>query len=207
VCYGLRMRTRYFWGLFMLTWILGDGFYTSSHAEVVDRILAVVNDEIIALSDVKTYQTFFGEGRDTQATLDDLIDQKLLFKEAQKFRLDVPSEEAVEDEYHKLEARLGGRDVLAETLKPFALTEQDLLDQIQARMIVTQLIDQRVNFFIFVPPNEVEDYYKKHADEFSGRPLDQVRSEIQDLIIERKGKRKRKDYIDRLRARATIQMN
>jgi peptidyl-prolyl cis-trans isomerase SurA len=201
------MRCGTFFCLSMLIWMTCLVSPSKSRAEMVDRILAVVNDEIIALSDLNNYQAFFGEEREPHVILEELIDQKLLFAEAQKFRLDEPSSEEVEAAYRKLEARLGGLEAMKETRKQLALSEQDLQVQIKARLMATQLIDQRVNFFIFVSPKEVEDYYQKHADEFSGRPPDQARSEIQDGLKQKRAELKRKDYLDRLKARATIEMN
>jgi len=207
VCYVLRMRTRCLLGFFILTWILLIGYPRAISAEVVDRIMAIVSDEIIALSDVKTYQTFFGNGRDTEANLEELIDQKLFLSEAQKFKLEDPPAETMEEAYRQLEAHMGGREPLVEKLKQFAMSEDDLLVQIQERLVVAQFIDQRINFFVFVSPNEVKEYYRKHADEFQDLSFDQAQSEIQDVLNRKKAELRRKEYLDRLKARATIQLN
>lgn len=187
-----------------ILWLAGSGLAASEQA---DRILAVVNNEIITLSDVQRYQPLFGEGQDAQAVLNVLIDQKLLMSEARKFEIPEPSDEAVDAAYQDLVQRFEDKEALTKTVERTGLSELELRQQLKARLRVGELLDQRVTFFVFVAPQEVEAYYEEHADDFRGQSAEQARSVIQDLLMRQKADLKRQEYLDRLRARATIRVN
>ena len=176
-------------------------------AQLVDRILAVVNNEVIALSDVQKYQTLFRKEDDTNDILKELIDQKLILAEAKKFEIPPPPEEAVQKESEKLMTRLGGEAALEELLKRIILSEAEVRELIQARLTVQQILEERINFFIFVSPREVDAYYQAHAGEFDGLSPDEARGAIQKQLTQSKTKTKREDYLDRLRKRAKVRIH
>jgi len=182
-------------------------FPPSGKTDLVERILAVVNGKIITLSDLNTYRTFFGRNRDDETILEELIDQKLLLDEAEKFQFSDPPKEAIEAANQKKVIEFGNPQKLAEAREDHGITEEDLLGMIRSRLITAQLIDQRVNFFVFLSPRNIQDYYRDHASEYNGRPLVEVQSEIQDLLTRQKTEAKRKAYLNRLKRRATISIN
>jgi parvulin-like peptidyl-prolyl isomerase len=196
------VRFAYFFILFFCVWLSIQG-----HAvpKLADRILAVVNNKIITLSDARKYQVLFGEGRDEKAILEELIDQKLLLAEAEKFGVQEPSQEKTDAAYQELIRRLQEKE--DGSFQPMALDEAEIRQLLKAHLMVQELLNQRVNFFVFVTPEEVETYYEGHAEEFSGTSLEQARSKIEDLLTRQKAEAKRKDYLDRLRSRATIRVN
>jgi len=87
------------------------------------------------------------------------------------------------------------------------LDEDELRNLIHNRLLVDELLNQRVNNFIFVLPKEVDAYYQEHPSDFGDQPVTEVESEIQAILIQEKTKSKRKGYIERLRSRATIRFN
>ena len=187
-----------------ILWLAGSG---PAASEWVDRILAVVNNEIITLSDVQKNQTLFGEGQDAQVMINELIDQKLLMSEARKFEIPEPSDDSVDAAYQDLVRRFEDKEALTKTVEQMGLSELELRLQLKARLRVGELLDQRVTFFVFVAPQEVEAYYEEHADDFSGQSAEQAKSAILDLLTRQKAELKRKEYLDRLRSRATIRIN
>ena len=173
----------------------------------IDRILAVVNEKIISLSDVEAYQVILGEGRSQQTVLQELIDQRLLLGEASKFKFTEPSAKAVETALRQLEDGWESREKLDQMLAQLNISQEDLQNLIKTHITATEVIHQRINFFVFVSPDEIERYYQQHTDEFSGLPFDQAQLEIQDVLNRKKAETKRKEYLDRLRARAKILIN
>ena len=189
----------------IMTWMAFlPGFIS---ADLVDRILAVVNDEVVTLSDVNIYQTFFGEDQNAQIILEKIIDQKLLLAEAKKFRLSEPSSEIVDAAYQEQITRFGTQEALKNKLTKIGFSTDDLRKMILRRLIVSDLIDQRVNLFVFVSAMEVQRYYEAHSEDFPDQTIEEVRAVIQKRLERQKTEVKRKEYFNRLRSNATIVIN
>ncbi len=201
------MRPAHFLRLLIVAWVMSISFSKPVFAELVDRILAVVNDEIISLSDLQKYRAFFGQSRDSETVLEELIDQKLLLAEARKFEIPSPSDEIVEEEVKALIVRFGGKTALIDRLKRLIFSEEELRDVIRIRLIAAQLLAQRINIFVFVSPQEVQAHYEAHPEQFAGQTLEEARSTIQDHLTQGKIAGKRGDYLNRLRGRSTIRIN
>ena len=60
---------------------------TSSHAEVLDRIVAIVDDDVILSSELEEAFMKAGEGMKRDKVLDDMINRSLILKQAKKFRI------------------------------------------------------------------------------------------------------------------------
>ena len=182
-------------------------FWSAVHAELVDRILAVVNGEIITKSDLEDYQTLFEKDKDPSSLLEDLIDQKLLLNEARKFEVPVPSELAIQKAYQDLESRFGGTNPFEDFLNRIGLSGKTVHDLIRIRLWVNQLLEQRINFFVFVSPHDIEAYLASNPDRFAEMSPDEARVATQDSLIRKKSEKRHKNYLDRLRHRASILMN
>jgi parvulin-like peptidyl-prolyl isomerase len=178
-----------------------------SASRLVDRILAVVNDEVISLSDVQTYRSLFSQNRDVESVLDEMIDQKLLLSEARKFNLETPPEARVEEEIQTLSEAFGGPAALSDMLNRIIMSEEKFRELIRIRLTVSLLLEQRIHSFIFVSGQEIEDYYQAHTESFGGRSLEETRHEITAQITLDKADSRKEEYLERLRKRAVIQVN
>ncbi|HET6464584.1 MAG TPA: hypothetical protein VFH55_03120 [Nitrospiria bacterium] len=178
-------------------------------AIIADRIMAIVNNEVIALSDVQKYREVFVEKRDADDTtaLNDLIDQKLLLAEAKKLEIPPPSAEEVDRAYKKLQLRFGRPETFELLKARLSLTDAEIEQQLSKQLTVDKLIEQRIQFFVFVTPEEIDHYLQDHSEAYKGENLEESRKAIQDLLIGEKGDLKLKDYLNRLRARANIRIN
>jgi peptidyl-prolyl cis-trans isomerase SurA len=194
-------------GISLTALLLSFCFAGAVPARLVDRILAVVNGEIITMTDVQDYQTLFLPDADLQTVMEELIDQKLLSAEARKFGQPLPSQKSVDEDRGKLAERKGGSSALVNLLNRLSLTENDLTEMIKNRILANQLLDQQVNFFVFVSGREIDDYLQSHPEEFSGMTTDEARRIIQDRLARKKSETRRRDYIRRLRDRAVIRIN
>src|ERR1700735_1232987 len=115
----------------MTRWLLAFTFGFSAHAKTVDHIVAIVNDQIITLSDAEGFKKNLTGGgmvddallqmtdpkkvaSDRDALLDFMIDEKLLDSEVKKKGLEVTIER-VEQEIRDLMTKRGiNRDQLKE---------------------------------------------------------------------------------------------
>jgi hypothetical protein len=178
-------------------------------AIIADRIMAIVNNEVIALSDVQKYRELFVEKRGTDDTtaLNDLIDQKLLLAEAKKLEIPPPSAEEVDRAYKKLQLRFGRPETFELLKARLSLTDAEIEQQLSKQLTVDRLIEQRIQFFVFVTPEEIDRYLQDHSEAYKGENPDETRKAIQDILIGDKGDLKLKDYLSRLRGRANIRIN
>jgi len=182
---------------------------STAPAIVADRILAVVNREVIALSDVQKHREVFMEKRnsDDETALNDLIDQKLLVAEAKKLEVPPPTDEDIAAAYKKLRLRFGRPETFGLLKTRLSLGDDEIVQQIKQELLIRQLVQQRINYFVFVTPEEIESYYQEHQEEFKKQTSEEARKTIQDIRASEKAQQKLKEYIVRLRARADIRIN
>jgi len=151
-------------------------------AEVVDRIVAVVNGEIITLFDLNqrlrpVLEQFKGRqvtDADKKAILKfkgevlrKLIDDILLEQEIKKFNL-TASDVEVENQLQMFkEKNKLTEEQLAEHLKLESITRQEFLENIRKDILRQRLLGVMVRRKVVVTAEEVTRYYEEHKQEFA----------------------------------------
>jgi peptidyl-prolyl cis-trans isomerase SurA len=156
-------------------------------AEVIDRVVAVINDSIITLSELNAATALKSEGlkgddRDGRrleeirsATLKDLIDQKLVKQAADKAGIDV-SDREVENAVEEVRGQNNlTEDQLMVALAGSGLTYREYKDQLKEQIRQVKFINMEIRSKISVQDEEVEDYYRQNIEEFYGPPTFRVR--------------------------------
>jgi len=184
-------------------------------AEVVDRILAVVDGEVITMTDVRIVQAFRiggGEGDEVPAfssVFDSLVDQQLVIRLTDE-RVEV-SEAEVEDELKAVEDRVGAA-VFGARLAEFGMERDGLKDPIRQKIVFDRIIFQRFSQSIFISLRQIEEYYARvyipgrSERGLEVKPLldaiDEIEADLKnDLIRSRLG-----EWLRGLRAEAHIQI-
>jgi hypothetical protein len=72
--------------------------------------------------------------------------------------------------------------------------------------LLREYIDLRIRAFIMIKEEEIEDFYKKHNDEFQGKGFDAVRDEIENYLIENQLNQRLKSHINELREKSCIKI-
>jgi peptidyl-prolyl cis-trans isomerase SurA len=189
----------------------------TAEAIVLDRILAVVNGEIISLSEVESGLIFFDQVKPIQEKgfsdslirtgIQNLIDHKLLLAEAKRFDVEVPTEEEMNQKLEEIQRRFNNPGEFEKALRQNVITLEDLRQKIAEHLIVDRFIEQRIRFFAIVLPDEIARYYAEHQADFQGKPLEEVEKDIETILLEEKEKAKLEDYLKKLRSKASIQIN
>ena len=176
---------------------------------VADRIMAVVNNEVISLTDLQKYRALFESGKttDDSTTLKTMIDQKLLFAEAQKLEIPPPSEKETNRAYDHLRLQINGSDSFGKLKHRLSLEDTEIRQQLRQRLHINKFIQQRIRFFVFVTPDETEGYYKTHREELHGQTLEEARDEIDEILATDKTRVNLEAYLKRLRVKAVIRIN
>lgn len=152
----------------------------SVQAEVVDRIVAVVNGEIITYqelqskfrelvtrsnqqipSDPATLQKAHGQ------FLEDLINDLLLRQEAQRLKIEV-SDTELENEIKqfKMRRRLND-DEFKRSLSMQGMTQEQFKDRTRQEIMKQRMIGYMVRRKVVVTDEEVAAYYEKHGRDFT----------------------------------------
>lgn len=146
-----------------------------------DAIIAVVNDEIITLKDLKEYLNaiylqLVSEGRPEEEIqkimtdyeingINQLIDDKLLVAEANKKEMQIRPK-LVDERIEQIKKGYRNEQEFISALASDGLTLSDLRSRILDQLKSKYLVDMEVRNKIEVNPQEVTDFYKQHHTEF-----------------------------------------
>jgi peptidyl-prolyl cis-trans isomerase SurA len=149
--------------------------------DIVEAIVAVVNDDIITLSEYKQEYTsrmrmlraqLQGEELIKQEEfmkenlLESLITDLLLLQEARKLGLNVTEQVKMTIENIKRENNLTSDEQLKRALAQQGITYEDFIKQMEQNMMKQNIIFNKVGSKIVVDDSEIVSYYKVHQEDF-----------------------------------------
>jgi hypothetical protein len=116
--------------------------------EVIDRVLAIVNGDLITLSDVATARTFGlvsppAGGDPIRATLSLLIDRALQLDEVDRYAPPEPPTQRVDEELAAIRLRLGTAGAFDRALMESGIDLQLLRELIRENLRISAYLDQR----------------------------------------------------------------
>jgi len=162
----------------------------AAQEELLDRVVAVVNDEVITQAELDTflrpiYEQYSKEysGQELvkaindvrQKILSQMIEDKLVYQEAVLMGIEVKDED-VEKEFQAFKAKMDKPEDLDALLEREGLTMKALRERLKKQTMVRQLQDREIRSKVIVSPTEVEDYYKKNPDQFKIKERVRVKS-------------------------------
>ena len=175
---------------------------------LIDRIAAVVGEEVITYRDVTVELTLNLYDKDEERALQDLINRKLLLMEAEKFKI-TETKEDIEKVQGRLEAvrkYLAGERYF-DFLRGYSLTESDLLKKLTDQAIAEKFINFRINFFIVISEDAIKEFYEKNKGEFGEKTFSEVHDQIKMRLFNLDSERRLKEYLYGLRKMAGIVIN
>jgi peptidyl-prolyl cis-trans isomerase SurA len=197
-------------------------------AELIDRILAVVNREIITLSDLEQEQKFQaadqvnlpilqppseGQRQAHFELLQKLIEQSLIRQQIQQFPGIEVSQDEVEKQIASMAKKNGSAESWEQQLRQLELTPQELQEHVKWQLQVMKFFDYRFRQFVVVDQTEIETYYNdKFVPELATKgiekkpPLAEVEEQIRALLTEEKLNLQIEDWLKSLRESATIEI-
>ncbi len=148
-------------------------------AEIIDRVAAVVNDEVITLYELEqAHIEISAELAAKKGTppilkaelLDKLVNQKLVEQEVERQGIKI-TELELKKSVDGQQERLGLNDEQFEVaLSNEGLTLDKYREQLRQQMIMVRLVGQEVRSEVKVTQQEVESYYSHHLAEFRSPP-------------------------------------
>lgn len=151
---------------------------TVTNAEVLERIVVIVDNDVILLSEFQEALLSAGKsdaGMSEDLLLNEMINRKLLLNEARKNRV--------------------GRSYKSKK------TEAD------DSAVINEYIDSRIKAFIHIPYETIQDYYESHRDLFADKEFYDARDEIEDHLVEKELDVQLKKHIEELKRKAYISIH
>ena len=131
--------------------------------ELIDRIAARVENDIILLSDVRTlgrYQMLVdGKSENESQLLERLIDQWVVQNEADASRFPRPTEAEIDQGVAALKKSFPSLQEYEERRKQSGLSEAQVRDKIATQMHLTNYLDSRFRPSVQVDAKAIEDFY------------------------------------------------
>ena len=155
-----------------------------------DKILAVVNNEIITQKDFQDFtnfmrmqlsQEFKGEALEEKLEsikddmLEKLIEDKLILQAAKKEDIQV-DEHHVTSKMVQIKSRYTSEIEFLDALKMQGITQADLETKIREQILVFNTVESNVRSKVIVTPQEVTNFYTEHINEFIQPETRQVSS-------------------------------
>ena len=158
-------------------------FSFSAHARIVDKVVAVVNDEIITQSEVDRllypiymqYSQIYKTEEELYKKLDEarleilkqLINDKLILCEAKRLQIAVDEKE-INEQIDFIKNDLKNKGVDFETLlNEQNLTLAELKEKYREQILVKKTIDRELRSRIDIQPSEVSNYYNTHIEDYT----------------------------------------
>ncbi len=169
----------------VLTGVAAAAFLSlSAQAGVADRIVAVVNDEVITLSELngafdpyraKLEAAYEGQARDKALTearetlLNRMIDALLMQQESRKTGI-VVREEEVADAIKDILARSNlSQEDFRKGLAKEGTTLEAYRKEIRDQLMRMKLIRRDIKSRVAVTDEEIGEYYRKHREDYEGK--------------------------------------
>lgn len=163
---------------------MSPGFVLPVRAEVVDRIVAIVNDDIVSLSEMNQIMVpyvaqarsmGYSEDREREVlhtlreeVINQLIDQKLANQEIKKSNISVDEKE-IDAFVERLKASNQMTDEhLRAALASQGMTFEDYREKTKEQILRTKLINRKIKSRIIVTQDEINAYFEAHPEGFRG---------------------------------------
>ena len=160
------------------------GLVSAQESVVVDRIVAVVNSDIITLYDLnrafkpyeaniralqyppdKARQTLFQVRSDV---LNQLIDSQLADQQIKREQISVTQKEIDTTVERIKEARLLTDEQLREGLAAQGITMEEYRKEIESQILRTKLVNREVKSKIVITEADIKSYYDSHQEKYAG---------------------------------------
>ncbi len=145
-------------------------------SETVNRIVAIVNEDVITESDVHTHlSAMLAQQREPSQTsktdvedmrkvvLHHLIEQRLMLQEAKRAGVSLSTEEVL-SKIQTLRESFNSEEEFEQSLAESSMSLEQLKEKIQDQLLVQRVIDSKVRSSILISPQEVAQAVSAHPE-------------------------------------------
>jgi hypothetical protein len=200
--------------------ILVAGTPAAQPQQVVDSIVARIEDDILTLSEVRElgrFQQLANSDKEKRAAAEDeliamLIDQWIVNAEATASRFPQPTSAEVQQGVERLAGRFGSAEAYRARLRELGLTEQSVTRHVARQIYLSRYLDSKLRPLTRVEDAQVEQYYREElAPEMRKRgqeapALESVDGQIRELLTQREISARAAKWLEETRTRLHIEI-
>jgi hypothetical protein len=188
---------------------------TAQELVLIDRIVAVVDEDPILYSDIRQALTFGfvkpgKEESDLRPVLEELIDERLRAHEIDRYGVPPAPEAKLDAQVLRLEESHGGAEVLDAELRRLGSSREELRRWIELQLRILTYVDERLAPRVFVDDDDQLAYYKGELAEQMAKeglenpPFEEVKDQIRVVLRERRLNEETAQWTADLRQRARL---
>lgn len=199
------------WPLWLvsLVWL---GSVRPARAEIVDRIVAIIDREVVTLSEaeqaIAIARVRSGERPALVDVVERLIEARLVEREVERFSDEPVPTELVDAAVEELRSRFEDDESFLSALGKSGLTQESLRSELRRQLSISRYLERRFRSLTFVSDEQVEAYYRDELPSLVGSdplpPLPEVSDSIRSLLEERTFNHRVDEWIAQLKARSHI---
>lgn len=172
-------------GIVFLGAVISFSFCQPLSAEVVDRIVAIVNSDIVTLVQLKKETQPYMKNIESSGysvekkktlmhevnknMLNAMVDRLLTQQEAARYHINV-SDNEINNAVEKMKKRRSlSQEEFEQALNKEELTVKEYRDNIKKQILQTKLINHAVKSKVVITESDIKKEYKKNAEKFSGQ--------------------------------------
>lgn len=144
---------------------------TASGSVVVDRVVAVVNDEVITLSDLQREVALYNKRnevkQDSQHVLDDMIDRKLQMAAAKRNGMDVTDKELADAMDDVMKRNNMDTAKFTAAVAKEGLTLEQYKNELREQMTLSRLFNKFIRSGITIDEGEARAFYEKNIKAYT----------------------------------------
>ena len=196
--------------------VMHRGVVAFSQEEVVDRIVAKVEDDIILLSQVQLlekYQTLMDEKHEPEDQIvKRLIDQWIVNREIQASRFPPPSEADIDRSMRRMERSFSSPEELRERERQLGLTSEDVRKIVTNQVYYSNYLDSRFRPTVQIDDAAIQKFYDDvvlpRAKRRGANPptLENARDYIQEALVQRGINEQAERWLNESRSRLHIEI-
>jgi parvulin-like peptidyl-prolyl isomerase len=189
--------------------------WRSPAQEVMDRVAARVESDVILLSDIRVlsrYQQLVdGKSESDGQILDRLIDQWIVRSEAETARFPRPTEDEITRGVDRVQKSFTTAAEYESRKKQIGLTDADIRTMVSGQLYLSNYLDSRFRPSVKIEPQEVQNFYDKavipRAQARGQAPpsLDSARDYIHEALVQRSINEQAERWLNESRGRVHVE--
>jgi hypothetical protein len=214
-----QYRTTFLRFLSLSRLLIGLAVVVPLTGEPVDFVAARVDDQVIALSDLRWFIQYrriplpeIYEQREAlfSEILEQLINQRLITRETAKTPFIKVTEAELREFARAYEQQFSSSEAYASALRDIGMREEDLHELLRRQLAVNKFVELRFEPFIIILPDDIQDFYSnEYLPELaeSGQPappLSVVAETIRDILTVRRTGDELERWVQNARQNARI---
>lgn len=203
-------RTAYGRAAAALMWIVSLGG-ASAEAELVDRIVAIIDRDVIVLSEAEQAMWLVELRTNREANVRDVVEQmieaRLIGREVARFTDAAVADEDVEAQISQLRSSFDSEESFQAVLSMRGMSEAELRNELQRQLAVNRYLERRFRALTYVTEDDVERYFTDEilpALAAEREPSVEETDQIRRILEERRFNERVEQWIDGLKARTRI---